>query len=220
MQRRRIARGNIAKPGHCDESIALGLFKQVFDFRSPQTCIDGDEDRSDLRQRKLQHNPFGNIGSPQSYAVTRFDAKGKQAFGDFASEPFKLAEIVSKPAVRINQRFVLRIVSGQHREQFADANVPVRARSIASLGSRHFASSKKQQVNPRRASQRSFFTGIIVLRQRAKVSQPCVDIANFELFAVLRAWSRFKQTLDLVSEFPRPNDCSPPGSHEEGEMTV
>src|SRR2546428_6487337 len=58
---------------------------------------------------------------------------------------------------------------------------------------------------------------VIVFRQRAKVSQPLIDIANLRILAVFpRIW--FEYAFELLSELAGSHYACSAGSHDERKM--
>src|SRR5262245_54389216 len=60
----------------------VALSQAIIDFLVAKGGVDGHQNRADLGQRKLQHDPLGNIRRPYGAPVTGLDTMSDQAACD------------------------------------------------------------------------------------------------------------------------------------------
>src|SRR5262249_35856416 len=106
----------VSKTGHGYESACLGLTKKILQLSRLEACVDGDQNRANLCERKLEDNPFGNVWRPEGDSISGLDSDVEQTACDPPRYPLEFGEVIAEPAIGINQRIVLRIIPCQRRE--------------------------------------------------------------------------------------------------------
>ena len=107
-----------------DEGGRLALPEQILDFVRAESCIDGDEDRANLRQRELQDDPLGDVGRPHGDTVARFHPAGCQAAGDETGFVVQRAKGPARIGVVVDERVAVRQGVGQPREETTHRDIP------------------------------------------------------------------------------------------------
>ena len=60
------------------KSMSIGLAQQILHFMNLISSVDSDENSSDLGCGPERNKPLRNVGSPNGYMVSRFDAKSDE----------------------------------------------------------------------------------------------------------------------------------------------
>jgi hypothetical protein len=116
---------DIPEAANRDERPGSTLPEQVVDLLAPERGVDRDQNRADLGERKLQHDPFGNVGRPNRDPLARLDAERQQAAGDFARLDFQLREGPSRAAVALHERVVVGQSLGEPSQECADGDIAI-----------------------------------------------------------------------------------------------
>ena len=98
---------DITEPANRDERGRFALAEQIIDVFGSQRGIGGDEDRADLRQRKLQDDPLGDVGGPQHHPLAALHAARHQPARNRARLLFESLEREAR-SVRVHERLVVR----------------------------------------------------------------------------------------------------------------
>ena len=106
-----------------DERRGLALSQQIFDLVRAKGRIDGHENRPNLRQRELEHHPFGHVGRPNGDTVARRHARGHQPARDASRLVLELSEGVAKAGMAVDERFAIRQRLREESQEAANGHI-------------------------------------------------------------------------------------------------
>ena len=116
---------DVAKAANRHQRRRFALAQQVVDVARAQRRVGGHQNRADLRQRELQHDPLGHVRRPDDDALAGRDAERDETARDRSRFLLELAEGPSWP-LRVHDGVAIRQRAAEVRQEIAERDIAER----------------------------------------------------------------------------------------------